>query len=168
MPKTMNFSTIPLAELTAKELAPVTDSARRVVLVVDDETVIADTLAVILGQAGLTVMVAYDGPSALEFAKIVPPDLLLTDVVMPGMTGVDLAIALTQAVPACKVLLFSGQAATADLLSEAGADFTVLAKPLHPTDLLARLSQTLEIQPSETEGAPAQRKAPSSPSAIHA
>jgi DNA-binding response OmpR family regulator len=154
MTKAMHFSTVPLAELASKGVTPLTDRLRPIVLVVDDEGVIADTLAVILGQAGFMAMVAYDGQSALELAKIVPPDLLLTDVVMPGMTGVDLAIALTRALPGCKVLLFSGQAATADLLGEAGVDFTVLAKPLHPTDLLARLSETLDLRPHSVERAP--------------
>jgi CheY-like chemotaxis protein len=168
MSKLMKFQTIPLAELALKSTVPLSASRKPVILVVDDEAVIADTLGVILSQHGFATVVAYDGETALQIARTVPPDLLLTDVVMPGMTGVDLAIALTQAVPACKVLLFSGQAATADLLGEAGADFAVLSKPIHPSDLLVRLSQTLAIQPSETEGAPAQRKAPSSPSAIHA
>ncbi len=113
MAKAMHFSTVSLAELALKGMTPVTELPRPIVLVVDDETVIADTLGVILGQAGLTVMVAYDGQSALELAKLVPPDLLLTDVVMPGMTGVDLAVAVTRTFPDCKVLLFSGQAATA-------------------------------------------------------
>jgi DNA-binding response OmpR family regulator len=92
-------------------------------------------------------MVAYDGKSALEIAEVIPPDLLLSDVVMPGMNGIDLAVAIKQAIPACKVLLFSGQATTASLLDSAGAaatDFAVLAKPLHPTDLLARVSASLK------------------------
>jgi DNA-binding response OmpR family regulator len=147
MSKAMKFQTVPLAELARKGIVPQTDSHKPVILIVDDEAVIADTLAVILKQAGFTTMVAYNGQTALEIAKTVPPDLLLTDVIMPGLSGVDLAIAIRQDVPNCKILLFSGQAATADLLGEAanqGHDFTLLSKPLHPRDLLARLSQTLQ------------------------
>ena len=61
---------------------------------------------------------------------------------MPGMTGIELAIQFRQAQPACKALLFSGQAATADLLEKAreqGHDFDLLSKPIHPADLLAKL-----------------------------
>ncbi len=148
MSKSMKFQTVPLVDLARQGIIPPTALPKPVVLVVDDEAVIADTLAVILSQHGFATMVAYDGTAALDIAKTIPPDLLLTDVVMPGMSGVDLAIAIRQSLPNCKVLLFSGQAATVDLLAaagEAGRDFTVLSKPLHPKDLLARLSTTLEL-----------------------
>jgi YesN/AraC family two-component response regulator len=64
--------------------------------------------------------------SAMKCALTTPPDLVISDVVMPQMTGIELAIATTQAIPKCKVLLFSGQASTLDLLREAregGHDF---------------------------------------------
>ena len=70
------------------------------------------------------------------------PDLLISDVVMPQLSGIDLAIRVKEQCPACKVLLFSGQAQTADLLEVAriqGHDFELLAKPIHPADLLARI-----------------------------
>jgi CheY-like chemotaxis protein len=71
------------------------------------------------------------------------PHISTTDVVMPGMNGVELAIHFRKLRPGCKILLFSGQAATADLLvnaREAGHDFDLVLKPVHPTDLLAKLS----------------------------
>lgn len=113
------------------------------ILVVDDERVIADTLAAILQYQGFAARAAYNGESALDLARENPPALLITDVVMPGMTGVELAIALKRAAPRCAILLFSGQAATADLLAEArdaGHHFTVLSKPVHPTELIAKVS----------------------------
>jgi CheY-like chemotaxis protein len=70
------------------------------------------------------------------------PDLLITDVIMGRMTGIELAIGVRSKLPNCKILLFSGQAATADLLAEAkskGHNFDILAKPVHPADLLAKL-----------------------------
>ncbi len=70
---------------------------------------------------------------------------------MPKMSGIDLAIAITQTIPSCKVLLFSGQAATIDLLERArnqGYDFTTLTKPVHPTDMLRRISECLSIEPT--------------------
>lgn len=117
-----------------------------VVLVVDDERVIADTLSTILRKSGFATRTAYDASSALEIAKEVSPALLISDVVMPGMSGVELAITLTHDQPECKVLLFSGQAATVDLLAEAreaGHNFTTLTKPVHPTDMLRHISECL-------------------------
>ncbi len=140
----LNFETVPLDEITRKGLTAETDPHRPVILVVDDECVIADTLAAILTSRGFAAMPAYDAESALDFAGMIPPELLLSDVVLPGMSGIDLAIAMKEAVPDCRVLLFSGQAATVNLLAaarDAGHDFTVLAKPIHPGDLLARISE---------------------------
>lgn len=143
MSKTL-FPTIPLSELKPRHLEDEHDS-RPIVLVVDDERIIADTLVAILSHHGLMAMPAYDGPSAFEIAKVIPPDLLLSDVVMPGMSGIDLATMVKRISPSSKVLLFSGQAVTGGLLHHAGesADFTVLAKPFHPKDLLVRVSQSL-------------------------
>ena len=80
------------------------------ILVVDDERRIADTLSEILELAGFHVMVAYDGWEALEKAARFHPDYLLSDVLMPRMNGVELAIAIRKIYPAAKILLFSGQA----------------------------------------------------------
>ena len=114
----------------------------RVVFVVDDEPVIAQTLAIILTQAGFQAR-AFDHPEqAIAASAERAADLLISDVMMPGMTGVELAIHFRKSKPDCRVLLFSGQAATADLLEDArqqGYDFDLLSKPVHPADLLAKL-----------------------------
>jgi CheY-like chemotaxis protein len=145
----INFAVIPLSEVPKTNVASL--KLRPVVLIVDDEKVIADTLSIILSKSGFDTYAAYDGPSALALALRVAPQLLISDVVMPGMSGIDLAISLSGALPQCKVLLFSGQAATVDLLEEArnsGHNFTTLTKPVHPTDLLKRISECLALQPS--------------------
>jgi CheY-like chemotaxis protein len=115
----------------------------RSVLIVDDEKNIADTVALILQGAGYAAQAAYDGSVALAMTRDGPPDLILTDVLMPGMNGIDLAIAARRQFPSCQVLLFSGQAASADMLEDArlrGHDFEVLAKPIEPDDLLERIA----------------------------
>ena len=112
------------------------------VLVVDDERVIADTLAIILNQHGFEASAVYTGTGAVERAKTIRPDLIISDVIMPDMNGIEAAIHIRKFLPNCKILLFSGQAATADLLESArqqGHEFEILAKPVHPTDLLAKL-----------------------------
>jgi CheY-like chemotaxis protein len=119
-----------------------TDKPKPRVLVADDERVIADTLAIILNQAGYEASAVYSGTGAVEKAKAMRPDLLISDVIMPDMNGIDAAIKIRAALPTCKILLFSGQAATADLLETArqqGHEFEILAKPVHPQDLLAKL-----------------------------
>jgi CheY-like chemotaxis protein len=112
------------------------------VLVADDERVIADTLAIILNQSGFEATAVYSGENAVETAKTLQPDMLISDVIMTDLNGIDAAIRIRSILPNCKILLFSGQAATADLLDRArgqGHEFEILAKPVHPQDLLARL-----------------------------
>jgi DNA-binding response OmpR family regulator len=118
-----------------------------VVLVVDDESAIADTLAEILTLSGYAAVPVYDGEEALETALVMPPELLITDVMLPGMSGIDLAISIKRIFPDCRILLFSGQAATTNLLASAnraGHQFTLLTKPVHPTDLLNRVAESLK------------------------
>jgi CheY-like chemotaxis protein len=112
------------------------------VLVADDEKVIADTLAIILNQNGYDATAVYTGTAAVERARSTRPDLIISDVIMPDMNGIDAAIKIRAFLPGCKILLFSGQAATADLLEDArkrGHEFEILAKPVHPQDLLQKL-----------------------------
>src|SRR6266508_3974699 len=117
---------------------------KRRVIVADDEHVIADTLAYILNQAGFEATAVYTGLEAVNLAHRIKPDLLVTDVIMPDMNGIEAAINIRGFLPSCKVLLFSGQAATAGLLEEAhkrGYEFEILSKPVHPQDLVAKLRQ---------------------------
>jgi CheY-like chemotaxis protein len=114
------------------------------VLVVDDEQMIADTLAIILNQSGYDAVAVYTGAAAVESARANKPDLIISDVIMPDMNGIEAVIKIREFLPGCKVLLFSGQAATADLLEMArnqGHEFEILAKPVHPQDLLAKLRE---------------------------
>ena len=111
-------------------------------LVADDERVIADTLAIILNQSGFEATAVYSGERAVEVAETLRPDMLISDVIMNDLNGIDAAIKIRSMLPGCKILLFSGQAATADLLDKVrgqGHEFEILAKPVHPQDLLARL-----------------------------
>lgn len=117
-------------------------AAKPKVLVADDERVIADTLAIILNQSGFEATAVYSGEKAVETAQTLRPDMLISDVIMTDLNGIDAAIKIREMLPKCKILLFSGQAATADLLDRAqgqGHQFEILAKPVHPQDLLAKL-----------------------------
>ncbi|HMK30544.1 MAG TPA: response regulator [Terriglobales bacterium] len=114
-------------------------ATRRRVLIVDDERLIADTLSRILQLNGFETAAVYGGMSAIEEARRWRPDLIISDVIMPGMNGIEAAIHIREFLPSCRIILFSGQAETADLLESAraqGHEFDILAKPLHPDDLL--------------------------------
>lgn len=156
----VNFEAVPLADILAKGITAQNNPQNPVVLVVDDEIVIADTLTTILAQNGIAAMSAYDGQNALEIARVIPPDLLLADVVMPGMSGIDLAAAITRSVPDCSIMLFSGQAATRSLLANAGdawCDFEVLLKPIHPVNLVTLIFERLKARTRKRPGANAKQ-----------
>jgi len=112
------------------------------VLVVDDEMLIANTIAAILNENGFEALAAFSGEEALATALTFRPDILLTDVLMPKMSGVELGMQLTKQLPEARILLFSGQAATMELMRKAEADgyrFELFPKPIHPDELIARL-----------------------------
>jgi len=112
------------------------------VLIVDDENMIADTLALILNAVGYEAAAVYSGESAMQIAERFKPDILISDVVMGGINGVDVAALISKKQPNCKVILLSGQASTANLVSQDGSTgraFEILAKPVHPEVLIDRV-----------------------------
>ena len=116
----------------------------RRVLILDDEQIIANTLALILNRSGFDARAVYSGEAAIEAARELSPDVLISDVIMQGMTGIEAAIRISEIVPHCHVILFSGQATTSDLLERAqasGHHFELLVKPVHPRALLDRLNK---------------------------
>ena len=144
----ISVEVVPLTEVPeAEEVfedSPDPERRRPVVLIVDDERLIADTLSAIFAKCGFAALTAYDAPSALEVAKFCAPEILISDVALPGMNGVDLAIALKEVAPACKVLLFSAHAGAAELVMaarEMGHEFLFLAKPVHPAIVVTRAKE---------------------------
>ncbi len=75
------------------------------VLVVDDEQVIADTLARILDLNGYEASAVYSGTAAVESARSLQPDLVISDVIMQDMNGIEAAINIRGFLPGCKILL---------------------------------------------------------------
>ncbi|GGH11337.1 response regulator [Silvibacterium dinghuense] len=119
----------------------------RTVFVVDDESIIADTLAVILSQSGFAAQSFHRFQDVLSAAELIVPDLLISDVAMPGMTGIDLGKYIRAKYPACRVLLFSGKATMRDMLKRAQqeGDFEILEKPIHPADLLEKVKGSCSV-----------------------
>jgi CheY-like chemotaxis protein len=138
-------TSIPTTFADGSTLARDTSRKQRV-LVVDDEQVIAQSLRDILSRAGFDTVFALSGTEAIELAEQVCPDVVISDVIMPDLDGVQTAIRIRQACPDARILLFSGQAATSDILERAraeGHDFEVLPKPIHPTRLLAAVRKLI-------------------------
>ena len=114
------------------------------ILVVDDEALIADTIVQILNRNGFIAEAAYSGAQAIALAKRHCPELVLSDVMMPNVDGVEAAIQIREACPDTRIVLFSGQAATVEILARArtrGHEFELLPKPIHPTQLIKHLRQ---------------------------
>jgi len=115
------------------------DGGKPKVLVLDDEHVIADSVAAILNSSGFEAIARYDGHSALQFIQSECPDILLSDVVMPQLNGIEVAKSVRTHCPGTRIVLISGNANTPNLLQHAtaeGAPFELLAKPIHPVHLL--------------------------------
>jgi CheY-like chemotaxis protein len=124
---------------------PARDKAEIKIIVVDDEVLIAETLAEILKGEGFEARAVTAGEDALKMVETFVPDIIFSDVIMPGMTGVDLGIKIRSIAPRCKIFLFSGQAATVDLLDKArkqGHRFEILAKPIRPETVVELVRKT--------------------------
>jgi CheY-like chemotaxis protein len=130
------------------------------VLVVDDESIIADTLVLILNKSGYEATAAYSGEQALELAPVIEPHVLISDVAMKGANGVETAIRITGELPECRVVLFSGQAHAADLLEEArtqGYNFEILRKPVEPRVLLNHIHSLLSAADAKNSNGTAKK-----------
>jgi CheY-like chemotaxis protein len=121
------------------------------ILVVDDDLNIASTLAVIFKSHRYDTATANSGEEAIEVAYSFQPDCIVSDVMMGAMNGIEAAMVILDALPECKVLFMSGNAACRDLLGRdllvdaraKGFNFEVLQKPVPPPEMLAKLSQVL-------------------------
>lgn len=78
------------------------------VLVVDDEQMVADTLGIIFQKRGFDCRVSYTGAEALACTEDFCPELLLCDMSMPGMSGLEIVSTVTGKFPDCRVLLLTG------------------------------------------------------------
>jgi DNA-binding response OmpR family regulator len=142
---TTSFPIVPIECIPAPEPSDAASALRPVVLVVEDEPGIADTLTEILDRNGYAAIPAYDAETALETALVVPPELAVIDVRLPGSSGMDLATSLRGKLPDCKILLISKDAASSELLATfKDAHLALSGNPVEASDLLAHVSASLK------------------------
>jgi PAS domain S-box-containing protein len=141
------------AQPAAPPPAPVPHAAREnaagaeTVLVAEDEEAVRLLICRVLGRQGYNVLSARDGVEALRMAQDspTPPDLLLTDIVMPRLGGPELARRLRREMPALRVVLMSGYTDDAHVLHGAmDEDVSFIGKPFAPDDLMRLVRATLD------------------------
>ncbi len=118
------------------------------VSVVDDEVLIASSFAMVLCTLGFDASFFTEPLQAIQAARYYAPDLLISEVSMRVLSGIELAIKVQRQCPNCKVLLLSGQPDITDLLTTSRANghtFEVLPKPIHPTALLREIHATFGL-----------------------
>lgn len=112
------------------------------VIVADDEQVTATTLTIVPNHAGFEACAFSGGEAAIEALNSFDLYVLISDAVIPDMSGIQAAIVIRSKQPNCKVLLFSEQAVTADLLQDAraqGHSFEITAMPIHFLEMPPKL-----------------------------
>lgn len=114
------------------------------ILMIDDDTELCELVAEYLAMDGFSFTAAHDGPSGLELARNQQFELILLDVMLPGMDGLSLLKALRTAPHYCPVLMLTARGDDVDRIVglELGAD-DYLAKPFNPRELVARIKAIL-------------------------
>ncbi len=124
------------------------------VLIVDDEPRIVSGVQKYFEQAGFSVLAAYDGPTGLSLARVEKPDLVVLDLMMPGMDGLDVCRELRRESNVPIIMLTARVEETDKLIGlELGADDYV-TKPFSPRELVARARAVLRRVQSAPQTAP--------------
>jgi DNA-binding response OmpR family regulator len=116
------------------------------ILVVDDEPTIVQTACNLLRSSGFEALGVNSGDEAIAKAATFCPDVLLSDVTMPGMNGFETALAVKKLCPGCRLLFFSGHpdaAVMVEGLRAIGHRFELLEKPLDPAVLVEKIKTEL-------------------------
>jgi len=135
----------PQPEIAAGLVAPIAENAAETILLVEDEAFVRKVTAEVLESGGYTVLVARKSDEALElYGKCPRPvDLLLADIILPGMSGPELASKLERTCPCTRILLMSGHAGRVARLEEAGYAGHCLVKPFSASLLLKKVREVL-------------------------
>jgi len=134
---------LPLAR-NSETIRGVKDAARGTVLIVDDEPTIVDVVGRYMERAGYETHRAFDGPEALRLAGLHRPDLVVLDVMLPGLDGIEVMKRLQDSGERTAVILLTARGEESDRLVglRHGADDYVV-KPFSPAELVARVDAVL-------------------------
>ena len=134
---------------------PFQETATKSVLVVEDEEALALGVRDALEHAGFRVAVCHDGAEALDRARAFDPDLIVLDLMLPGMSGLEVLQTLRGENSRVRVLILTALADEEDLLRgfQAGAD-DYMKKPFSPRELVARVEA--QFRRVEMDSAPPQ------------
>lgn len=116
-------------------------------MVLDDDTAVRHTWTIIFRQQGYEVVAVECGQDAIDAARDRAPDVLLADIRLPDMTGIEAARRVQHEAPRCRVLLISGDGESNEVLEEArsmGTSFEVLPKPIAPPELIQRVADLVK------------------------
>ncbi len=112
-------------------------------MIVDDDASVANSAIGVLNLFGYECYAVYNAQDAIAAADSFQPDIVLSEVVMPGMNGIELCEQIRQMLPDCRVLLLSGEVAIAHTLiqdsHQQGYNFELVAKPVRPQELVAKI-----------------------------
>ena len=122
------------------------------ILIVEDERLLADSLKALLEKKGFQVEAVYDGETGAEYAELGVYDLLILDVMMPGLDGYELARRVRARRCGVPILMLTARSALEDRVQglNAGADY-YLTKPFDSRELLACINALLRRQGSQVD-----------------
>jgi two-component system, OmpR family, response regulator ResD len=144
-------------------MGPMAEQSRGTVLVVDDEPTIVEIVGRYIERAGYAVERAGDGPEALRLAGLHRPDLVVLDVMLPGLDGIEVMRQLHERPgPPTPVILLTARGEESDRLVglRHGADDYVV-KPFSPAELVARVEAVMRrVAPAAEEDAPPIERGP--------
>lgn len=118
------------------------ESRKTNVLIIDDDRMVADTLAEILRLHGFYPAAVYSGEEAVAYVERFQPDIVLSDIRMHRLDGIEAARTIRQLHPECRVILFTASTVnskTKHAIERSGFEF--LQRPLHPQSVLSALRQ---------------------------
>ena len=113
------------------------------ILVVEDDTAVRKVIGSTLKRAGYSVILTRNAAEALVLVRLAPLDLVVTDVVLPDMNGIELAATCRELQPAIRILHISGYGVL-ELEAQGHGSVDILEKPFSPAILRARVAALLE------------------------
>lgn len=117
------------------------------ILIVDDDRLVADTLALIFAKSGFQALASYSADEALDSARTFAPDLLLCDISMPGRDGLALVCDITRELPSCRIIVLTGFYSNLKDVREQSSKLPrpvgIFTKPCQPSELLREATTML-------------------------